>query len=545
MKTFLRQLGDRSFTILSCLSVLLMVAALAVILGPILWRGSGAVFFCGTVEYRKMQLNLFGRGNAKHITIESASAEVARKPAYEILNRFSRGLDVERQIKEATRLYREVKKQLVNRRETNDITAEDAEDVQQKTKRLRNLLVRAYETEDAEEATRCLSVILRQSNDPLLVQGLANRYFEMTRKYKRIVHSVDLSKRQEYTDELVEIRTILRRLLGPTADEPTAELAQEQYGVTRWDQAQIELDHLLWKETWVPNGLGKPLIKTRTPRSASFAETEMAMFFPLVQNNIKPMLRPQKKLYWQYFFDDSTPGYFFGGVGPEILGTLVVALLAMLVAFPLGVTAAAYLVECTTDNALVRVIRTCINSLAGVPSIVFGLFGLAFFVMYLQPKFGLKGQASILAGGLTLAVLVLPVMIRASEEAIRSVPRTYREASLALGAGRLRTFLTVTFPAALPGILTGVILSVGRAAGETAPILFTAAVAVGPIPNSLAEPTRTLSYGSYNIAVGDRLAMQVPYKQYGMVATLVLLVLILNIIAIVVRWRVSRKLHGH
>ena len=145
---------------------------------------------------------------------------------------------------------------------------------------------------------------------------------------------------------------------------------------------------------------------------------------------------------------------------------------------------------------------------------------------------------------MTLAILTLPVMIRASEEAIRSVPQTYKEASLALGAGRFRTFVRVILPAALPGILTGIILSLSRIAGETAPILFTGAVALGPIPKSVFQPTRTLSYGSYDMAVGDRVAMMVPHNQYGMVVTLVALILLLNGMAIMLRGRVFKKLKG-
>jgi len=220
-------------------------------------------------------------------------------------------------------------------------------------------------------------------------------------------------------------------------------------------------------------------------------------------------------------------------------------LLGMLVAIPLGITSAAYLVECASDNFVVRIIRMCINTLAGVPSIIFGLFGLAFFVLFLFPVLGFESKPCILAASLTLGVLTLPVMIRASEEAIRAVPQTYKEASLALGASRFKTFITVIFPAALPGILTGVILSLSRIAGETAPILFTGAVALGPIPKSIFDSTRTLSYGSYDMAVGDRLAMMVPHNQYGMVVTLVLLILGLNTAAIILRSRVFKKLKGH
>ncbi len=240
------------------------------------------------------------------------------------------------------------------------------------------------------------------------------------------------------------------------------------------------------------------------------------------------MLLPRWTVYWHYFTDDSMAGHYFGGVGPEILGTLLVTVLAIAFALPVGVITAGYLVECAADTLPTRMLRMAVNTLAGVPSIVFGLFGLAFFVIYLLPKLGLPEGSSIIAGALTLGLLVLPVVIRASEEAIRAVPQAYREAALSLGASRFRCFITVTLPAALPGILTGLILSMSRAAGETAPILFTAAVAMGPIPTSLAQPTRTLAYSSYDMAVGDKMAALAPHNQFGMVTTLIAIVLLLN-----------------
>jgi len=264
-----------------------------------------------------------------------------------------------------------------------------------------------------------------------------------------------------------------------------------------------------------------------------------------VKKELPLMLNARRTFYWRYFFDDSTTGHYFGGVGPEVFGTLLLTLLAMLFVIPLGIISAAYLVECASDNLAVRVIRMCINTLAGVPSIVFGLFGLAFFVGFLVPAFGGPSKPCILTASLTLAVLTLPVMIRSSEEAIRTVPQAYKEASLGLGAGRFRTFVQVTLPAALPGILTGVILSLSRVAGETAPILFTGAVASGPAPDSIFDTTRALPYGCWDIAVGDRLAKLVPHKQYGMVVTLIALILLLNGLAIILRARVFRKLKGH
>jgi len=261
----------------------------------------------------------------------------------------------------------------------------------------------------------------------------------------------------------------------------------------------------------------------------------------ILESDLPAMMNPRWTFYWGYFFDTSTPGRFLGGIGPEILGTLLVTFFAILFAFPIGVATAAYLVETTREGFITKIIRMAINTLAGVPSIVFGLFGLAVIVHYVT------GRPCILAGSLTLALMVLPVLIRSAEEAIRSVPQTYREASLGLGASAARCFFTVTLPAALPGILTGTILAMSRTAGETAALLFTCAVATGGISNwrnPLWEPTPILSYSAYDIAVGDRLASMVPYNQFGIVATLIVLVLLLNLTAILLRGRIAKKLRG-
>ena len=188
-------------------------------------------------------------------------------------------------------------------------------------------------------------------------------------------------------------------------------------------------------------------------------------------------------------------------------------------------------------------LRTCNNTLAGVPSIVFGLFGLAFFIntAHVSPS------KSVLAGSLTLALMILPTVIRASEEAIKAVPRTYKEAALSLGAGRWHAVWSAVLPAALPGILTGIVISMGRAAGETAPIIFTAAVSVGkPLAlwQTLTQPTPALSWNIYNLATEHEAADLVRHVQYGLVLTLVGLVLLLNLAAIILRARIARKLRN-
>jgi phosphate transport system permease protein len=184
-----------------------------------------------------------------------------------------------------------------------------------------------------------------------------------------------------------------------------------------------------------------------------------------------------------------------GGVMPIIAGTLEVTLLGVATATPLGVGTAIYLCEYTREGRLTRLIRFGAECLAGVPSIIFGLFGFVLFVITLG--FGW----SILAGGLTLAFMTLPTIIRTSEEALRSVPAGYREVSLSLGASKWQTIRKVVLPAALPGILTGLVLGMGRAIGETAAVIFTAGSSLPRrIPTSLLEGTRTLSVHFYQLA---------------------------------------------
>ncbi len=229
-----------------------------------------------------------------------------------------------------------------------------------------------------------------------------------------------------------------------------------------------------------------------------------------------------------------------GGVFPAIVGTLLLTLAAIVVALPLGVAAAVYLSEYAREGRLLRIIRLGINNLAGVPSVIFGLFGLALFCIL----FGFG--KSLLAGGLTLGLLILPTVIGASEEALRQVPATFREASLALGATRWQTIRRVVLPAALPGVLTGSILGIGRAAGETAPIMFTAAAfTVTHLPSSPLDEVMALPYYVYILANEGRnmipAGQNLDHIQYGTILVLILLVLGMSLSAIIIRSRMRRK----
>ena len=203
-------------------------------------------------------------------------------------------------------------------------------------------------------------------------------------------------------------------------------------------------------------------------------------------------IRGAKVISWEFLTQGPRMGMTQGGVAPAIIGTFYLTLGAMLFALPLGLACAIYLCEYSPRSFVVNLIRISINNLAGVPSVVFGLFGLAVFVNFF--KFGV----SILSGSLTLGILALPLIISASQEALMAVPQSIREASLSLGATKWETIKNIVLPTALPGILTGVILSIGRVAGETAPILFTAAAFyTRGYPRSLFSEVMALPYHIY------------------------------------------------
>lgn len=235
---------------------------------------------------------------------------------------------------------------------------------------------------------------------------------------------------------------------------------------------------------------------------------------------------------WEFLTSVPKKAMTAGGVAPAIVGTFYLTLGAMVFSIPLGLACAIYLSEYSPNNYIVNIIRISINNLAGVPSVVFGLFGLAFFVKYLG--FGV----SILSGSLTLGIMVLPSIISAAQEALTAVPQSYREASLALGATLWETIRKVVLPTALPGIFTGIILSIGRVAGETAPILFTAATFyTRGYPNSVFSEVMALPYHIYALMTEGVHPEEQTKIAYGCALILLLLVLSMSTLAIAFRQR--------
>jgi phosphate transport system permease protein len=448
MRLETRKLLDKAFSGLGLISIAVMAIALLLILSPIVWRGSKAFIFKGTIEHRKVMLELFDRGNPDTFNQQSAAATAARAPVYEMMA--------------------------------------------------------AFEAEMKE---------------------------------------MDRTKRRDYKAAFREVEDGLEELLGPAPGQRTPVLLRQRYGQTRWDRALVKLHEVLYSEEWDYTNADAMGVLVEKPRIESFVGTELEPLFQYLEDNLPEMMLPKTTFYWRFITDTSKDSHIFGGIWPEVLGTIYLTIGAMFFAIPMGVIAAIYLCEYAKEGRMISFIRICISTLAGVPSIVFGLFGLAFFLNTIH----VSDSKSVLAGSLTLSLLILPTIIRSSEEAILSVPRAYKEAALGLGASRWHTVLSVILPAALPGILTGVVISMGRAAGETAPIIFTAAVSVGAplkIWETLSQPTPALPWNIYNLCTEHEAVDEIRHVQYGMVFTLVAIVLLLNLAAILMRARISKKLRG-
>ncbi|MDP3921622.1 MAG: phosphate ABC transporter permease PstA [Candidatus Omnitrophota bacterium] len=239
-------------------------------------------------------------------------------------------------------------------------------------------------------------------------------------------------------------------------------------------------------------------------------------------------------LSWEFLTQSPRLGMRAGGIFPAIVGTMYLVFGTAVFALPAGIFAAVYLCEYAKESRLTRIIDVAIVNLAGVPSVVYGLFGLGLFVVFL--KFG----TSILSGSLTLAIMSLPVIVTASREALNSVPQSFREVSLALGATRWQTISRVVLPNALPGIITGAILAISRAAGETAPILFTVAAFYLPrLPQTLFDQCMALPYHLY--VISTQVPNLKPHIQYGTTLVLILMILIMNLTAVFIRAHFRKK----
>lgn len=267
---------------------------------------------------------------------------------------------------------------------------------------------------------------------------------------------------------------------------------------------------------------------------ATLTLTTLLTVFPIVLVVAYILYQGLPAISWEFLTGFPREGMREGGIWPAIVGTFYLTLGTAIFSVPLGVAAAVYLAEYAPENNWTRLIRLAIINLAGIPSVVYGLFGLGLFVIFL--RFG----TSILAGSLTLSIMTLPVIISTSEESIRSVPQSFRVVSFSLGGTRWQTIRKIVLPQSLPGILTGVILGLERAAGETAPILFTVAAFFLPrLPESPFDATMALPYHLFVISTSvPGMPIQI---QYGTALVLLTFVLSMNIIATVIRSRARAR----
>lgn len=513
MRLGTRKLLDRSFSALGLFSILIMGAALLVILVPIFKRGAGAFVFKATVEHRRLLMERYERGDADALAADLDAAQRARRPVYDLLTRFEAEQASELDALQPTLTALAARDDSIGRLVQRRLQRMEGESFLDHIETVRKLLERLHGHVDSESITAEIT----------LIEGVLERITSKTAPF------VDLKER-------------IDNLLGPAPGAAISALPRKQYGATRWDRAQVRLSELLYVERWDYSGDGMGH-RVLTPRADAFRETQLAPLFSYVETHAEAMLQPRLTFYWGFLTDEPLDIHIFGGIFPELIGTLYLTLGAILFAVPIGIIAAIYFTEYARPGRIVTFLRTCVSTLAGVPSIVFGMFGLAFFLNVCHMPKG------VLAGALTLSLVILPTIIRASEEAIRAVPHTYREAALGLGAGRWHTIITVILPAALPGILTGTVISMGRVAGETAPIIFTAAASVAATLslNPLAawnQPTGALSWNIYNLCTEHESVNEIRHVQFGMVAVLVTLVLLLNGFAIIFRARIAKKLKG-
>lgn len=243
-----------------------------------------------------------------------------------------------------------------------------------------------------------------------------------------------------------------------------------------------------------------------------------------------------KVISWDFLTEAPADGMTAGGIFPAIVGTLYLVLGSSLISFPIGIMSGIYMNEYATNGKIIRFIRIMTNNLSGVPSVVFGLFGMSLFVVTLG------WGDSIIAGSFTLALMSLPLIIRTTEEALKSIDDSFRHGSLALGATKLQTIRRVVLPMAFPNIITGLILSIGRVSGETAPILFTVAAYFLPqLPGSIFDQCMALPYHLYVISTSGTDIEASRGMAYGTALVLIAIVLIVNLLANALRGYFARK----
>lgn len=567
MKTSTRKILDKSFSALALSSMAIMCAAAVAFLAPIIINGSGAVWFKATVEHFKFLREVLDSGSARELAAMTEKSGAAREKLYSLMRAYESPADFKKisgAIAAARRAaFAEAAKK----------SAEFVKILDENKGAASAPVIKKFGEGIFADYSGLVSGAAKRSSSPAMAEFLAGEKealqdgaravledFAKIRKLgvlekgrvRRELPAAALENLGAASEKVSEdnaayaaFKEGVRELLGPMtqADKEAAKMMRRKFGQTRMDVARKVLgESVLRIRVDSADSSGR-----QTSESVLVAErfkgTPLAEMAKCAEENFTAMMQPRNTFYWGFLFDSSYDSNIFGGIFPMILGTFYLTVGAMIFAAPLGIVAAIYFSEYAKNGRGVNFLRMCVGTLAGVPSIVFGLFGLAFLINTVK----VSESKSVLAGSITLALLILPTIIRSCEEALKTVPNSYREAALGLGAGKWRAICTVILPAALPGMLTGIIISMGRAAGETAPIIFTAATSTGAavaLADVFTEATPALPWNIYNICSEHEMAGKIEHVQYGMALTLIAIVLLLNSVAIVLRDRLQKKLRG-
>lgn len=566
MKTAYRKILDKSFTYVAYASLAVIALAILTFLAPIVYRGVGAVIFNATVEHEKFLIENLGRSPTKSDEERIKLSNEARAPLYEMMGKYESPSDTAFDAKINTAFdaaFESMKKH--SQELLSSLELKGAE----RGKRIAQISEKIW-ADYIGEVDKASSDAKKDGTSFALIKVLKGQEERLADAVRREVAYLNSIKKLNFmqkslirrnasagikkhidavVSELDEQNAAYKtfkegivKLLGQPdiKSKDAVNLLRQKYGQTRMDMARSALeDSVLTISVKAKDSGGAEYIK-RVKTAEFFKGTKVGEMAEYIEENFDAMLQPHMTAYWGFFFDEPFDSNIFGGIWPMILGTFYLTLGSMIIAAPLGIAASIYFSEYSKGGKSVELLRICVGTLAGVPSIVFGLFGLAFLINTVKISEG----KSVLAGCVTLALLILPTIIRSCEESLKAVPNSYREAALSLGANKWKAIRTVILPAALPSMLTGIIISMGRAAGETAPIIFTAATSTGAalaISEIFTQPTPALPWNIYNICSEHEMAERVSHVQYGMVLTLIGIVLLLNAIAIVIRARLQNR----
>lgn len=566
MSSNFRKTFDKIFTTISYLSLFVMCLVVLFFLLPIIAGGASAVFFLSTIEHDKFQIEVLNKPPSSSFYERLKVCDSYRGALYEMINAFENSnqealkniennFAAERALAEKNFILQSDKFQEALKETDSSKRSEILREIS--AEGFKNYL--SLLADFSKDGSPAALAILSKEEDAIAklaknaIDGLQEKIPLSLIQKSAIRRALstnckdEISKIKEKIEEKNLVYTNLKKgiheLLGPeNLDKKNAEkLMRKRFGQTRMNLAKDVFEKEILNLGAVSTDANGNKIQLRVSALEYFKGTKVEEIIKYLEANFNNMLSPRYTFYFGFFTDNPYDANIFGGIFPMILGTIYLTAGAMLIASPLGIIAAIYFCEYAKPGRIISILQMCVGTLAGVPSIVFGLFGLTFIINTLKISEG----KSVLAGAITLAILILPTIIRSCEEAIKAVPKSYKEAALGLGAGKWRAIIGVILPAALPSMLTGIIISMGRAAGETAPIIFTAATSTGAalaVWEIFSQPTPALPWNIYNMASEHEMADRVAHVQYGMVLTLLVIVLSLNFIAILLRTKLKRNL---